>query len=124
MDEYDYVPLAEEGQWSVKILSVKVDDSKLNITLSPMLKIMDQALYMYGPKAQLDELAKMLGAVVPDDVGDFYLLNQTACDNMDEMPKITIRFGEEGKDTSKTVLKPEHYMEVVSFLEIFKLVDY
>nr|CAD2141437.1 unnamed protein product [Meloidogyne enterolobii] len=112
VDEYDYVPLAEEGQWSVKILSVKVDDAKLNVTLSPMLKIMDQALYMYGPKAQLDELAKMLGAEVPDDVGDFYLLNQTACDNMDQMPKITIRFGEEGKDTSKTVLKPEHYMEV------------
>ncbi|CAK5080155.1 unnamed protein product [Meloidogyne enterolobii] len=112
VDEYDYVLLAEEGQWSVKILSVKVDDAKLNVTLSPMLKIMDQALYMYGPKAQLDELANMLGAEVPDDVGDFYLLNQTACDNMDQMPTITIRFGEEGKDTSKTVLKPEHYMEV------------
>ncbi|KAL7075626.1 hypothetical protein ACQ4LE_005417 [Meloidogyne hapla] len=110
--KYDYVPLAEEGQWSVKILSVAVNKTKLKAKLSPMLKIMDQALYMYGPKAQLDELAEMLGAVVPEDVGDFYLLNQTACDNMDKMPTITIRFGEEGKDTSKAVLKPNQYMEV------------
>lgn len=111
---YSYVPLAEPGQWVVGLQSVLVGGQKLAMQLSPKLKVLEDGLYMNGPKAQMDKLARKLGANVPTEIGSFYTLPRSKCDNMQSMPNVTIVVGQAagGGKMAQVVLAPKHYMEV------------
>uniref|UniRef100_A0A914L1I3 Peptidase A1 domain-containing protein n=1 Tax=Meloidogyne incognita TaxID=6306 RepID=A0A914L1I3_MELIC len=108
--KYSYVPLAERSNWVIGIQSININGQPSINPLGPTkLKITNSGLYMYGPKKQLDILAKQLGFNVPKDSGTFY--TKGSCKEMEKMPNIIINVGD-NKKQAQIVLKPKQYMEV------------
>nr|CAD2128111.1 unnamed protein product [Meloidogyne enterolobii] len=86
---YKYVELAESNQWSVEINKIELSGNKqLKNTKSKMFRIVEDGFYMYMPKGDLDNLAGILNAEIPQEIGGFYKLNITEC----KKPKPTITF--------------------------------
>uniref|UniRef100_A0A915M0P9 Peptidase A1 domain-containing protein n=1 Tax=Meloidogyne javanica TaxID=6303 RepID=A0A915M0P9_MELJA len=108
--KYSYVPLSERSNWVIGVQSININGQPSLNPLGPTkLKITNSGLYMYGPKKQLDILAKQLGFNVPKDSGTFY--TKGSCKEMEKMPNIIINVGD-NKKQAQIVLKPKQYMEV------------
>ncbi|CAK5091954.1 unnamed protein product [Meloidogyne enterolobii] len=61
---------------------------------------------MYGPKEQIDALAKGLGVPIPSNVKNRYVF---PCKK--NMPDITLTVGVLGGTTANVILKPDQYIE-------------
>ncbi|KAL7074315.1 hypothetical protein ACQ4LE_006400 [Meloidogyne hapla] len=86
---YKYIELAENTQWSVEINKVELSGNKqLKNIKSEMLRIVEDGFYMYMPKADLDNLARIVNAEIPKEIGGFYKLSITEC----QKPKPSITF--------------------------------
>uniref|UniRef100_A0A915N939 Major sperm protein n=1 Tax=Meloidogyne javanica TaxID=6303 RepID=A0A915N939_MELJA len=86
---YKYIELAESNQWSVEINKIELSGNKqLKNTKSKMFRIVEDGYYMYMPKEDLNNLAGILNAEIPKEIGGFYKLNITEC----KKPKPTITF--------------------------------
>uniref|UniRef100_A0A1I8BUE9 Peptidase A1 domain-containing protein n=1 Tax=Meloidogyne hapla TaxID=6305 RepID=A0A1I8BUE9_MELHA len=109
---YNYVQLAERSNWVIGVKSININGkSPLNPLGPTKLKILNDGLYMYGPKKSLDVLAKQLGFNVPKDFGSFYTADDEKCAGMDKMPNIIFNVGD-NKRNAKIVLTPKQYMEI------------
>lgn len=61
---------------------------------------------MYGPKGQIDALAKGLGVPIPSNAKERYVFPRKK-----NMPDITFTVGVLGETTANVILKPDQYIE-------------
>ncbi|KAL7077159.1 hypothetical protein ACQ4LE_003583 [Meloidogyne hapla] len=116
---YKYAKLSgNANEWATDLISIKIGNYKINVTNSntnniPKLHIVDNALYMYAPKAKLDEIANNLGVLnISKNVSDFYLLPLEKCQQEYKMPKIVLNVKNLKNKIIKVIIKPKQYMEL------------
>uniref|UniRef100_A0A915N9V2 Uncharacterized protein n=1 Tax=Meloidogyne javanica TaxID=6303 RepID=A0A915N9V2_MELJA len=72
----------------------------------PKIRMSDSLPNMYGPKGQIDALAKGLGVPIPSNAKERYVF---PCKK--NMPDITFTVGVLGGTTANVILKPDQYIE-------------